>query len=91
MLAPDAPPAGPRIPASWGLTRRETEIVEQLALGRTNVAIAAALFLGEHTVEWHLRSVYEKLGVQSRQEVLAALFRHAFLPSIEQATLSGAA
>lgn len=91
VLSAEAPPAGPQIPSGWGLTRRETEIVEQLALGRSNGAIADALFMGEHTVEWHLRSVYEKLGVQSRQEVMAALFRSAFLPSIEQTTLSSAA
>jgi DNA-binding CsgD family transcriptional regulator len=91
VLAPERPPVGPRIPASWGLTPRESEIVEHLALGRTNAAIADALFVGEHTVEWHLRAVFEKLGVQSRQEVMAELFRQTFLPTIEQATLAGAA
>jgi DNA-binding CsgD family transcriptional regulator len=91
VLAPDAPPAGPRIPASWGLTRREGDIVEHLAQGKTNASIAEALFVSEHTVEWHLRSVFEKLGVQNRQEVLSALFRHSFLPTIEQTALSGAA
>ena len=91
VLAPEAPPATPGIPVSWGLTLRESEIVEHLVLGRTNGAIAEALFVGEHTVEWHLRAVYEKLGVQSRQEVLAALFRHAFLPSIERTSFVTAA
>jgi DNA-binding CsgD family transcriptional regulator len=91
VLAPARPPVAPRIPASWGLTSRESDIVEQLAEGKTNAAIADALFVGEHTVEWHLRAVYEKLQVQSRQEVLAALFRHAFLPGIEQEALAGAA
>jgi DNA-binding CsgD family transcriptional regulator len=91
VLAPDLPPPGPRIPASWGLTRRESDIVEHLILGKTNAAIADALFVGEHTVEWHLRAVFEKLGVQSRQEVMAALFRQTLLPNIEQVTLGSAA
>lgn len=91
VLTSEMPSAGPRIPTHWGLTPRETEIVEHLALGRTNGAIADTLFVGEHTVEWHLRSVYEKLGVQSRQEVMAALFRSSLLPTIEQTTLSAAA
>jgi len=91
VLAPDRPPVGLRIPASWGLTPRESDIVEHLALGKTNAAIADALFVSAHTVEWHLRAVFEKLGVQSRQEVLAALFRQTLLPTIEQVTLVGAA
>jgi DNA-binding CsgD family transcriptional regulator len=91
VLAPDRPPLGPQVPASWGLTPRESDIVEHLTLGKTNAAIADALFVSQHTVEWHLRAVFEKLGVQNRQEVMAALFRHTLLPDIERVTLAGAA
>lgn len=75
-------PEGVAVPGGWGLTQRETEVVEQLALGKNNREIAQALYVGDSTVEWHLRQVYEKLGVKSRQEVLAALFRQTVLPGI---------
>jgi DNA-binding CsgD family transcriptional regulator len=45
-----------------------------VAEGRTNREVAAALFLGERTVESHLTQVYAKLGVRSRTE-LASRFR----------------
>jgi DNA-binding CsgD family transcriptional regulator len=77
----------PRVPASWPLTAQERQIVEHLATGKSNREISDALFIGEHTVEWHLRKVYDKLGVRTRQEVMLALFRQEFLPGIEQATL----
>ena len=38
--------------------------------GRTNREVAAALFLGERTVESHLTRVYEKLGVHRRTEAV---------------------
>ncbi len=85
VISAEMPPPSPRIPTAWGLTAREAEIVEQLAMGGSNAQIAAALFVGEHTVEWHLKSVYDKLGVRSRQEVVSALFRQTLLPSIERA------
>ena len=88
VLAAEAPPTAPHIPSAWGLTRRETEVVEQLANGRSNREMSDVLFVGEHTVEWHLRSVYDKLGVRSRQEVVALLFHQTMLPAIELETLA---
>jgi DNA-binding CsgD family transcriptional regulator len=85
VISAEIPPASPRIPSSWGLTAREAEVVEHLAMGKANAQIAADLFVAEHTVEWHLKSVYEKLDVRSRQEVVSALFRQTLLPSIERA------
>jgi DNA-binding CsgD family transcriptional regulator len=84
VIAAELPPPTPDVPASWGLTPQERSIVEQLAAGKSNAQIAAALFVSDNTVEWHLRSVYDKLGVHSRQEVMAALFRQTMLPSIER-------
>jgi DNA-binding CsgD family transcriptional regulator len=57
-----------------GLTAAERRVAMLVAEGRTNREVAAALFLGERTVETHLSHVYAKLGVRSRTE-LARRFR----------------
>ncbi len=50
------------------LTRREREVLGLLSLGRQNKEIALVLRIAEHTVEQHLRHIYEKLGVGNRTE-----------------------
>jgi DNA-binding CsgD family transcriptional regulator len=57
-----------------GLTPAERRVATLVAEGRTNREVAAALFLGERTVETHLSHVYAKLGVRSRAE-LARVYR----------------
>jgi DNA-binding CsgD family transcriptional regulator len=57
-----------------GLTPAEQRVAALAAEGHTNREVAAALFLGERTVETHLSHVYAKLGVRSRAE-LARTFR----------------
>jgi DNA-binding NarL/FixJ family response regulator len=53
------------------LTSREVEVLERLAHGDSNEAIAAALFLSRATVKTHLVHIYSKLGVQSRTAAVA--------------------
>jgi DNA-binding CsgD family transcriptional regulator len=50
-----------------GLTRREAEVLTQLALDKTNKEIAAALFLSTRTVDMHVRNLLQKLGCSSRR------------------------
>jgi DNA-binding NarL/FixJ family response regulator len=49
-----------------GLTRREQEVLEQLATGATNPEIAAALHLSGRTVAHHVSAILGKLGVANR-------------------------
>jgi DNA-binding CsgD family transcriptional regulator len=51
------------------LTPQELQIAHLLAEGRTTREAAAAIFLSPKTVEYHLRSVYRKLGINSREEL----------------------
>ncbi|WP_308119614.1 helix-turn-helix transcriptional regulator [Streptomyces sp. MBT84] len=51
------------------LTAKEAEIARLAQSGFTNPEIAARLFLSHHTVEWHLRKVFAKLGISSRKDI----------------------
>jgi len=55
-----------------GLTGREIEILQLVANGHRNHEIAQQLFISVETVRWHLRSLYNKLGVHDR--LSAAMF-----------------
>jgi DNA-binding NarL/FixJ family response regulator len=65
MRVDDAPfDAEPRVVT--GLSRRETEVMELIATGRSNGEIAQHLFLSEKTVKNHVNRIYAKLGADSR-------------------------
>ena len=66
--APAAPPA-PAWPA--GLTDREVEVLRLIAAGRSNRAIAQALFISPNTVLHHVSSIFAKLGVANRAAAAA--------------------
>jgi predicted ATPase/DNA-binding CsgD family transcriptional regulator len=57
------------------LTEREREIAELLCAGRSNRAIADALNITEKTVETHVTSIFNRLGVRSRRDVASAYKR----------------
>lgn len=51
------------------LTQREQEVLALMAEGRTNNAIADALFVSEGTVEKHIRGIFTKLGLEDAESV----------------------
>lgn len=53
------------------LTHRELEVLALLAAGQTNKQIAAAQSVSLNTVKFHLKNVFEKLGVHSRSQAVA--------------------
>lgn len=53
-----------------GLTKRETELLKLLAQGRDAAYIEKTLFLSRNTVKSYTKSLYAKLGVHSKQEVI---------------------
>ena len=54
----------------WGLTKRESEIVELLVKGRDRQTIAEKLFISEGTVKVHTRNIYQKMGIHSKQDLI---------------------
>ncbi|MCU1355669.1 MAG: LuxR family transcriptional regulator [Acidimicrobiales bacterium] len=80
--AGDAP--GPGAPADdplgayvrvLGLTRREAEVLAQVAEGRTNGEIGEVLFISTKTASVHVSSILAKLGVRSRTQAAAVAHR----------------
>ncbi len=61
----------PTDPAPESLTAREREILDQLVAGASYKAIAGRLGISVHTVNNHIRHIYEKLHVNSRAEAAA--------------------
>jgi len=49
-----------------GLSRRQREVLELLALGLDNDEIGRRLYISRNTVKFHLRAIYERLGVRNR-------------------------
>ncbi|MGI8551627.1 MAG: tetratricopeptide repeat protein [Dehalococcoidia bacterium] len=61
------------------LTPREAEVLGLIAAGRSNRAIAAALYMSLRTVEHHITSIYEKLGVTSKAAATAYAIQRGLL------------
>lgn len=55
------------------LTNREKDVLEQLVSGRSNGEIAASLGVAQNTVKNHVSRIFDKFGVGSRVELLAAI------------------
>ena len=73
-LSPPPAKASPASPA--GLTTREVEVLRLLAQGLTSTQIAEQLVIGVTTVNFHVRSLYSKLGVTSRAAATRCAIEH---------------
>lgn len=61
------------------LTRRETEILEHIAVGKSRKKIAEELFIDLETVKSHIKNIYQKLDVHSKADALKTAKEHKFI------------
>jgi DNA-binding CsgD family transcriptional regulator len=81
----------PLIVEAYELTARELEVTRSLARGLTTNEIAQVLHLSRYTVQDHLKSVYEKVGVSSRGELVAKMFADHYHDRLADAVQEAAA
>jgi DNA-binding NarL/FixJ family response regulator len=77
----------PIIIEAYGLTPRERDVVRAIARGGSTPDIAAELYLSAHTVRDYIKSVFEKVGVNSRAELVAKLFAEHYSDPFHEALL----
>lgn len=66
-------------PSHMALSGKEAQILDLLANGQSNKAIACALDISENTVKFHLKHLFAKLGVDNRTAAISAAIRQGLL------------
>jgi DNA-binding CsgD family transcriptional regulator len=72
--------AAPVVMSAYGLTEQERTISGLVFHGLSTRAISQTLHITEHTVQDHLKSIFDKTGVRSRRELVATVLRQQYLP-----------
>lgn len=63
----------------FGLTKRESEVLQLVCQGFSNREVAEQTFLGEETVKTHIKAIYRKLNVRDRPEVISLALREGLV------------
>jgi DNA-binding CsgD family transcriptional regulator len=64
-------PEQAELPVAWGLSAAESRVAQSVIQGQSNREVADQLSISENTVEWHLRRIFDKVGVRSRSQLMA--------------------
>jgi DNA-binding CsgD family transcriptional regulator len=70
----------PIVMDAYGLTHQERALSALVFQGLSTAEISARLHITEHTVQDHLKSIFDKTGVRSRRELVATVLRKRYLP-----------
>ncbi len=72
----------PLLMSAYGLTDREQEVTLAVLKGESTLEIASGLVVSAHTVQQHLKSVFEKTGVRSRRDLVGKVFFAHYEPRL---------
>jgi DNA-binding NarL/FixJ family response regulator len=80
----------PIIVEAYDLFLREQQITRMIARGLPTAEIAQQLYLSQHTVRDYVKSVFEKVGVTSRGELVARIFAEHYAEPLHDAIVEAA-
>lgn len=69
---------------AYGLSERERQVTELCAQGLSTKEIAATLHLSPHTIQDHLKIIFEKTGTRSRAELVGKIFLDNYAPQFRE-------
>ena len=72
----------PLLMAAYGLTEREQELTRLVLQGYSTTEIAERLVISAHTVQQHLRNIFDKTGVRSRRDLVTKVFFTHYEPRL---------
>ena len=73
---------GPLLMSAYGLTDREQDVTRLVLQGESTAAIAESLVVSVHTVQQHLKNIFEKIGVRSRRDLVGKVFFSYYEPRV---------
>jgi DNA-binding CsgD family transcriptional regulator len=84
VIVEPAQPAriAPLLMSAYGLTDREQELTRLVLQGDSTAMIAEQLVVSPHTVQQHLKSIFEKTGVRSRRDLVGKVFFAHYEPRL---------